>query len=125
MTVAGAALVTLKAMVYIIDTYQLTGRAMADLAKIFWNGRSQAVRLPKEFRFEGTEVRIRREGRRVILTPADVDYTTDDIALDVTRGIEELRALIAEGEDESGDAELDMQAIIREQRARYDARKKD
>jgi len=98
---------------------------MADLAKIFWSGRSQAVRLPKEFRFEGSEVRIRREGSRVILTPADVDYTTDDIALDVTRGIEELRALIAEGEDESGDAELDMQAIIREQRARYDARKKD
>jgi virulence-associated protein VagC len=98
---------------------------MVDLAKIFWSGRSQAVRLPKEFRFEGSEVRIRREGSRVILTPADVDYTAEDIALDVTRGIEELRALIAEGEDESGDAELDMQAIIREQRARYDARKKD
>jgi virulence-associated protein VagC len=98
---------------------------MSDVAKIFWSGRSQAVRLPKEFRFEGSEVRIRREGSRVILTPADVDYTAEDIALDVTRGIEELRALIAEGEDESGDAELDMQAIIRECRARYDARKKD
>lgn len=98
---------------------------MSDLAKIFWSGRSQAVRLPKEFRFEGSEVRIRREGSRVILTPADVDYTVEDIALDVTRGTEELRALIAEGEDESGDAELDMQEIIREARARYDARKKD
>lgn len=30
-------------------------------AKLFWSGRSQAVRLPKEFRFEGNEVRIRRE----------------------------------------------------------------
>lgn len=30
-------------------------------AKLFWTGRSQAVRLPKEFRFEGAEVRIRRE----------------------------------------------------------------
>jgi antitoxin VapB len=31
-------------------------------AKLFWNGRSQAVRLPKEFRFEGTnEVVIRRD----------------------------------------------------------------
>ena len=30
-------------------------------AKLFWNGRSQAVRLPKEFRFEGTEVIIRRD----------------------------------------------------------------
>jgi len=29
-------------------------------AKLFANGRSQAVRLPKEFRFEGSEVRIRR-----------------------------------------------------------------
>lgn len=38
-------------------------------AKLFWNGRSQAVRLPKEFRFEGDEVQIRREGNAVILEP--------------------------------------------------------
>lgn len=38
-------------------------------AKLFWNGRSQAVRLPKDFRFEGEEVAIRREGERVILEP--------------------------------------------------------
>ena len=38
-------------------------------AKLFRNGRSQAVRLPKEFRFEGDEVAIRREGRRVVLEP--------------------------------------------------------
>ena len=38
-------------------------------AKLFWNGRSQAVRLPKEFRFEGDEVSIRREGDAVILEP--------------------------------------------------------
>ncbi|GIW53020.1 MAG: hypothetical protein KatS3mg081_2375 [Gemmatimonadales bacterium] len=38
-------------------------------AKLFCNGRSQAVRLPKEFRFEGDEVLIRREGDRVILEP--------------------------------------------------------
>lgn len=38
-------------------------------AKLFWTGRSQAVRLPKDFRFEGSEVRIRREGGRVILEP--------------------------------------------------------
>lgn len=38
-------------------------------AKLFWNGRSQAVRLPKEFRFEDEEVAIRREGDRVILEP--------------------------------------------------------
>lgn len=39
-------------------------------AKLFRNGRSQAVRLPRECRFEGTEVEIRREGEAVILTPA-------------------------------------------------------
>lgn len=39
-------------------------------AKLFINGRSQAVRLPKAFRFEGmTEVFIERDGDRVILSP--------------------------------------------------------
>ena len=38
-------------------------------AKLFRNGRSQAVRLPKEFRFEGEEISIRREGEAVILEP--------------------------------------------------------
>ncbi len=38
-------------------------------AKVFRNGRSQAVRLPKEFRFQGTEVSVRREGDAVILEP--------------------------------------------------------
>ena len=37
-------------------------------AKLFSNGRSQAVRLPAEFRFEGKEVYISKEGDRVILT---------------------------------------------------------
>ena len=38
-------------------------------AKLFMNGRSQAVRLPKAFRFEGSEVRIRKVGRAVIIEP--------------------------------------------------------
>lgn len=38
-------------------------------AKLFNNGRSQAVRLPREFRFQGDEVFIRREGEEVILSP--------------------------------------------------------
>ena len=43
-------------------------------AKLFWNGRSQAVRLPKEFRFEGDSVRVRRMGAGVLLEPlANVD----------------------------------------------------
>lgn len=40
-------------------------------AKVFWTGRSQAVRLPKELRFEGDSVFIRREGDAVILEPAN------------------------------------------------------
>ncbi len=37
-------------------------------AKIFMHGRSQAVRLPKEFRFEGTEVYVRHQGDEVVLS---------------------------------------------------------
>ena len=44
---------------------------MESTAKLFQNGRSQAVRLPKAFRFKGTEVRIRKEGDRVILEPME------------------------------------------------------
>jgi antitoxin VapB len=40
-------------------------------AKLFKNGRSQAVRLPKEFRLPGNEVLIRREGSRIVLTAKD------------------------------------------------------
>ena len=39
------------------------------IAKLFMNGRSQAVRLPKEFRFAGSEVLIRKEGEDIILSP--------------------------------------------------------
>lgn len=40
-----------------------------DIAKLFKNGRSQAVRLPREFRFEGDRVRIRRVAQGVLLQP--------------------------------------------------------
>ena len=40
-------------------------------AKLFWNGRSQAVRLPKEFRFEGDRVRISRVGKGVLIEPVE------------------------------------------------------
>jgi antitoxin VapB len=42
---------------------------MTAVAKLFKTGRSQAVRLPKEFRFEGTEVLIKKVGDSVVLTP--------------------------------------------------------
>ncbi len=38
-------------------------------AKLFTHGGSQAVRLPKAFRFEGSEVEVHREGDRVVLEP--------------------------------------------------------
>jgi len=56
-------------------------------AKIFNNGRSQAVRLPKDFRFSGNDVFIKKIGKLVILLPKDdpwsvlvnsLDQFTDD-----------------------------------------------
>ena len=44
---------------------------METTAKLFKNGRSQAVRLPKEFRFKGAEVKIRKEGSKVVLEPLE------------------------------------------------------
>ncbi|MFC4309291.1 antitoxin [Steroidobacter flavus] len=38
-------------------------------AKLFKNGESQAVRLPKEFRFDGDEVLIKKAGNAVVLLP--------------------------------------------------------
>ena len=43
-------------------------------AKIFMTGRSQAVRLPKEFRFDGDEVYIERCGDKVILSPKPLSW---------------------------------------------------
>lgn len=42
-------------------------------AKLFMHGGSQAVRLPKAFRFEGTEVSVRRVGEAVVLEPVTAD----------------------------------------------------
>jgi antitoxin VapB len=43
------------------------------VAKLFRNGRSQAVRLPREFRFEGDRVRVRRVPEGVLLEPFVAD----------------------------------------------------
>jgi antitoxin VapB len=42
-----------------------------EIAKLFRNGKSQAVRLPKKFRFEGDEVYIKKIGDTVVLIPPD------------------------------------------------------
>lgn len=46
------------------------------IAKLFKHGRSQAVRLPKEFRLPGKEVRVRRFGHGVLLEPVNRDRET-------------------------------------------------
>ncbi|MEO5574031.1 MAG: type II toxin-antitoxin system VapB family antitoxin [Gammaproteobacteria bacterium] len=60
-------------------------------AKLFKNGRSQAVRLPQDFRFSGSEVFIKKQGNAVILIPTDhpwdslitsLDKFSDDFMVD-------------------------------------------
>lgn len=60
---------------------------MAATAKVFENGRSQAVRIPKEYRFKDKEVIINRIGEVVLLIPKEsgwdslwqgIDMLTDD-----------------------------------------------
>jgi len=57
----------------LVSTDVYTSRMSSSRAKIFQNGGSQAIRLPKDFRFpEGQdEVVVRRDGLRVILEPVD------------------------------------------------------
>jgi antitoxin VapB len=47
-----------------------------ETAKLFMNGRSQAVRLPKEYRFDGDEVFIKRVGKAVLLIPHHDSWQT-------------------------------------------------
>ena len=47
-----------------------------ETAKLFANGQSQAVRLPKEFRFSGSEVYIRKVGYTVMLFPKEKAWET-------------------------------------------------
>ncbi len=55
---------------------------MANRAKLFKSGGSQAVRLPKEYRFDDQEeVAIHREGRRVILEPVKRTWSKDFLDL--------------------------------------------
>jgi antitoxin VapB len=47
-----------------------------DTAKIFQNGKSQAIRLPKEYRFSGTKVYVKRLGNAVVLIPEQDSWQT-------------------------------------------------
>lgn len=52
-----------------------------DTARLFQSGRSQAVRLPKEYRFTGVEVAVRHFGNGVLLLPIDRPWDMLDAAL--------------------------------------------
>jgi antitoxin VapB len=53
-----------------------------ETAKVFWSGRSQAVRLPRAFRVDGREVRIRRRGRAIVLEPVPESWEWLDALVD-------------------------------------------
>lgn len=67
---------------------------MNDMAKVVRSATGQSVELPEGFRFDAAEVRISREGERIVLEPLDA-------AIDPETGltIAALRALIQEGRD--------------------------
>lgn len=74
-------------LVYIAIYIKKGRRCVMQTAKIFINGRSQAVRLPRDFRFSGDDVYIKKIGKIVILIPKDdpwsslidsLDQFTDD-----------------------------------------------
>ena len=62
------------------------------IAKLFRNGRSQAVRLPRDFRFEGDAVRVSRVAEGVLLQPIISDPKEWFAAMDRRRGEPFLKA---------------------------------
>ena len=79
---------------------------MEKTAKVFMTGPSQAVRLPKEFRFASREVRIRKEGSAVILEPLPEDWSWLDT---ISRPIDkDFLEAVAERPDDQIRPELDL-----------------
>ena len=62
------------ALVATIGIYPLT--PPMDTARLFQSGRSQAVRLPKDYRFHGSEVVVKHFGNGVLLLPMDDPWQT-------------------------------------------------
>ena len=54
----------------------MKGALFMDVAKLFKNGRSQAVRLPKKYRFDDSEVFVNKIGDSVILIPKNSKWNT-------------------------------------------------
>jgi len=68
--------------VYTVVSINSDWRRVMQTAKIFINGRSQAVRLPKDFRFSGNDVFIKKIGNIVILLPKDDPWSSFVNSLD-------------------------------------------
>ncbi len=62
-------------------------------AKVFMNGRSQAIRLPKEFRVEGDEVAITRLGDAIVLQPIKKTW------LDIYHEMKDIPSFLDDRED--------------------------
>ena len=58
---------------YILRWITFSGGVLMATAKVFMSGGSQAIRLPKAFRVEAGELRIRRQGAALILEPVEED----------------------------------------------------
>ncbi len=75
---------------------------MSQIAKVFRSGNSQAVRLPKGFRFDVDEVEVSREGDALILRPKQgVGQRWASLRAAVARGVSE--DFLAEGRDQPGE----------------------
>jgi antitoxin VapB len=83
---------------------QESGGPVLKTAKIFANGRSQAVRLPAEFRFEGNEVYIRRDEANgdVILSQKKANW---DAFFEALRQVDDAEGFL--GEDERRQSQTD------------------
>lgn len=81
---------------------------MTATAKLFTHGGSQAVRLPKEFRFEGSEVHVRRVGNEVVLSPVP--------PLDAQQMIDALLAFDPEQPVERAQPRMQRRAALRPKR---------
>jgi antitoxin VapB len=71
---------TIQELVATIGINQFQEQLM-DTARLFQSGRSQAVRLPKEYRFAGTEVVVKHFGNGVLLLPVDDPWQTLEAGL--------------------------------------------
>lgn len=74
---------------------------MPHIAKVFRSGNSQAVRLPKELRFDVDEVEVSREGDALILRPRQPEQGWSGLRAAVQRGVSP--DFLAEGRQQAGE----------------------